>query len=229
MFNEENKLLGDSQSSLLKKTQSIRYLRVVDESEVIVRALYAFLQLLDKSQSSRNHRHVLEDRRVTWKTSKQLKTQDKIIANTPVMLRVDNEGEARTLGFLFLHLILEDHFATFQFLLKHFDQPGISSLSIGCYQGSFQQSAKHEQNLPSRDSMKLCCHFCIEKTNTNAFHQRHTFYCYGSLHYQLQKSDMLVMKTCSRVEYSARCEYNSEIKKPLKCVFFSCRVQTELC
>lgn len=173
MFNEENKLLCNSQSSLLnKKTkQSIRYLRVVDESEVIVRALYAFLQLLDKSQSSRNHRHVLEDRRVTWKTSKQLKTQDKIITNTPVMLLVDSEVEDRTLGFLFLHLIFEDHLATFQFLVKHFDQPGISSLSIGCYQGSFQQSAKHEQNLPSRDSMKLCCHFCIEKTiNPNAFH-----------------------------------------------------------
>lgn len=92
------------------------------------------------------------------------------------MLLVDNEDEDRTLSFLFLHLLFEDHLATFQFLVKHFDQPWISSLSIGCYQGSFQQSAKHIQNLPSRDSMKLCCVFCkkVERRktlNTNAFYQ----------------------------------------------------------
>lgn len=85
------------------------------------------------------------------------------------MLLIDNEDEDRTLGFLFLHLLFEDHLATFQFLIKHFDQPWISSLSISCNQWSFQQSAKHIQNLPSRNSMKLCCwffffFFCIERS-----------------------------------------------------------------
>lgn len=159
-------------------TSSIRYLRVVNESEVIVRDLYALLQLLDEFQASGNHRHVLGDRRVTWKTNKQQMSSQKckLIANSLVMLSVNNEDEHWTLGFLCLHLLLEDHHATFQLLVKHFDQHPISSVSIGCYQGSLQQSAKHVQNLPNTDSLKLCCVYCISETQMLSTHyiQRRT-------------------------------------------------------